>query len=167
MIPSELSDLALAFPQARLVAERAGGYPAQTLATAESCTGGLLAAVLTAVPGSSRSYLGGIVAYANGVKTEGLGVAPSLIRRHGAVSREVVEAMAEGVRNRYRSTFGLATTGVAGPGASEGKPAGLIYVAVAGLGGIEVVRLDQDRGRHENRVGAVLAALDLLLVSLE
>lgn len=167
MIPPDRTDLALVFPQARAVLERASGFPPRTVATAESCTGGLLAAALTAVPGSSRYFLGGVIAYANAIKTEGLGVAPSLIRSHGAVSSEVAEAMAARVRDQYGSSFGVSTTGVAGPGASDFKPAGLIYVAVAGLASTEVVRLDQDRGRHLNRMGAVSAALDLLLLCLE
>jgi PncC family amidohydrolase len=163
MIGADLGDPALAFPQARTVLDRAGGYPAQTLATAESCTGGLLAAALTSVPGSSRSFLGGVVAYADVVKVDALAVPRSLIDAHGAVSAEVAEAMAIGVRDRFGSSFGVSTTGVAGPGASGAKPAGLIYVAVAGLEGSEVVRLMEDRGRHLNRVVAVRAALDLLL----
>jgi nicotinamide-nucleotide amidase len=162
----DLMDLALAFPQAAQVVELAGRSPARTLATAESCTGGLLAAVLTAVAGSSRSFLGGLVTYANSLKIEALGVPVQLLLAHGAVSQEVAEAMALGVRERFHSTFGLSTTGVAGPGSSDSKPAGLIYVAVAGPDGTAVRRLDRDRGRHLNRVSAVTTALDLVLAAL-
>ncbi|HVB14071.1 MAG TPA: CinA family protein [Candidatus Dormibacteraeota bacterium] len=161
-----LLDLALTFPEAQHVLQQAGGDPPRTLATAESCTGGLLAAALTAVAGSSRSFLGGVVAYAYSQKTELLGVPIQLLDAHGAVSQEVAEAMALRVRDRFHSTFGISTTGVAGPGSSESKPAGLVYVAVAGPQGTEVRRLDQDLGRHLNRVGAVHAALDLVLMAL-
>ncbi|MGH7642863.1 MAG: CinA family protein [Candidatus Dormibacteria bacterium] len=161
-----LPDLALVFPQAERVLELAQQRPLRTVATAESCTGGLLAAALTAVPGSSNFFLGGVVAYANFTKSEALGVPEPVLAAHGAVSGEVAAAMAWGVRDRLGSTVGLATTGVAGPSASESKPAGLIYVALAGPAGLELRRLDQDRGRNGNRVAAVMAALELLLVAL-
>ncbi|PYK30615.1 MAG: hypothetical protein DME57_06350 [Verrucomicrobia bacterium] len=105
----------------------------QTLATAESCTGGLLANRITNVAGSSKVLLAGYVTYANEAKIDILGVDPKLIEQHGAVSEEVARAMAEGARKRARSTFALATTGIAGPdGGSEQKPVGTVYVAVAG-----------------------------------
>ncbi|HVB53561.1 MAG TPA: CinA family protein [Candidatus Acidoferrales bacterium] len=163
---SDLEDLELAFPQAREVLELAGQSPIRTLATAESCTGGLLAAALTAVPGSSTSFLGGLIAYTNSLKIEALGVPAPLLEARGAVSREVAEAMAVGVRERFHSAIGISLTGVAGPAASESKSAGLIYVAVAGPDGLRVRRLDQNVGRHGNRVGAVHAALGLLLEAL-
>lgn len=163
MTTSDLGDLELAFPEARLVIERAGHDPIQTLATAESCTGGLLAAALTAVPGSSRSFRGGVVAYANSLKHQALGVTESSLAAHGAVSQEVAEAMAEGVRLRFQADWGIATTGVSGPGASEAKPAGLAWVAVATAEGARVRRLDDDQGRHRNRVNVVRTALGLLL----
>ena len=133
-----------------------------TVAVAESCTGGLLGAALTAVPGSSAYVLGGVVAYANAVKTDVLGVEVDLLARHGAVSEEVSVAMAQGVRDRLRADVGMAITGVAGPGAEGGKPAGLVYVAVVTPDGARVVRLDGDRGREENRANAVATALRLL-----
>jgi nicotinamide-nucleotide amidase len=167
MTKTRLEDLALVFPGARAVVEKAGRAPAQTLATAESCTGGLLAAALTAVPGSSASFLGGVVAYANAVKLGELGVPSELLEVHGAASREVAESMALGVRDRFQSSFGISTTGVAGPGASESKPAGLIFVAVAGVDGTTVRQLGRDEGRHQNRVKAVNAALELLLAALK
>ena len=103
----------------------------QTLATAESCTGGLLANRITNVPGASSVLLAGYVCYANEVKTDILGVDPKLIEKHGAVSEEVARAMAEGARNRAKSGYALATTGIAGPdGGSPEKPVGTVYVAL-------------------------------------
>jgi PncC family amidohydrolase len=134
------------------------------VAVAESCTGGLLGAALTSVPGSSDYVLGGVVAYADGVKTALLGVPTAMLRAHGAVSGEVARAMAEGARERLGADLAAAITGVAGP-ASEGtdKPPGLVFVAVAGPGGdTRVVRLDRDLGREGNRAAAVRAALNLL-----
>jgi nicotinamide-nucleotide amidase len=104
-----------------------------TIATAESCTGGLLAARLTDVPGSSRYLLGGVVAYSNDVKVTVAGVAPELIERHGAVSQEVAEALADGARERLGTDVGVGITGVAGPdGGSPKKPVGLVWISVAG-----------------------------------
>ena len=104
----------------------------QTLAIAESCTGGLLANRITNVPGSSAVLLAGYVCYANEAKIDILGIDPRLIEKHGAVSDEVARAMAEGARKRARSTYGLATTGIAGPdGGSTEKLVGTVYVALA------------------------------------
>src|SRR5207249_5972734 len=104
----------------------------QTLAIAESCTGGLLANRITNVAGASAVLLAGYICYANEAKIDILGVDPTLIEQHGAVSEEVARAMAEGARKRSRSTYALATTGIAGPsGGSEGKPVGTVYVALA------------------------------------
>ncbi len=109
-----------------LIARRA------TLSTAESCTGGLVSKRLTDVPGSSRYMLGGLVTYSNDAKTRFLDVPVGLIERHGAVSGEVAESMAKGVRSRFGSTLGLGVTGIAGPdGGTEQKPVGLVYVGVA------------------------------------
>ncbi|MGE0132630.1 MAG: competence/damage-inducible protein A [Blastocatellales bacterium] len=103
-----------------------------TLATAESCTGGLLAGRITDVPGSSEYFLEGVVSYSNEAKTDLLGVPKKLIKEHGAVSQQVAEAMAAGIRKRAGSTFGIGITGVAGPGGgSEEKPVGLVYIALA------------------------------------
>jgi nicotinamide-nucleotide amidase len=103
----------------------------QTLAIAESCTGGLLSNRITNVPGSSAVLLAGYICYANKTKIDILGVDPKLIEKHGAVSEEVARAMAEGVRKRAKSTYGLATTGIAGPGGgTEEKPVGTVYVAL-------------------------------------
>jgi nicotinamide-nucleotide amidase len=104
----------------------------QTVVTAESCTGGLLANRITNVPGASSVLLAGYVCYSNEAKTDVLAVDPKLIEQHGAVSEEVARAMAEGARKRAKSTYALATTGVAGPaGGSEEKPVGTVYVSVA------------------------------------
>lgn len=163
---TELNDLAGAFPLARQVLGLASRAPVRTLATAESCTAGLLAAAITSVAGSSLIFLGGVVAYANSVKVDWLAVPEPVLEAHGAVSQAVAEAMALGVRSRFGASLGIATTGVAGPGSSESKPAGLIYVALAGPGGIEVRQLDRDLGRHLNRVAAVEVALEMTVAAL-
>jgi nicotinamide-nucleotide amidase len=104
----------------------------QTLATAESCTGGLIANCITNVPGASKAFLAGYVTYANISKTDILSVDPKLIEKHGAVSEPVARAMAKGMRTRAGSTYALATTGIAGPtGGSDEKPVGTVYVALA------------------------------------
>jgi PncC family amidohydrolase len=153
--------LASAFPEAASLGEQlveAG----MTVAVAESCTGGLLGAVLTANAGSSRYMRGGVIAYADDLKAEHLGVGRHLLATHGAVSAEVALAMAAGARSRFEATIGVAVTGVAGPSASEEKPAGLVFVAVAAPGTSQVIRLDEDRGREANRANAVHAALGLV-----
>ena len=126
-----------------------------TVAVGESCTGGLLGAVLTAVPGSSAYVLGGVIAYDNKVKQDMLGVDLRVLEQQGAVSEEVGAAMARGARDRLGADVGIGITGVAGPGSDGGKPAGLIFVAIASPGGARVVRLDGDRGRDGNRANAV------------
>ncbi|MFZ0169714.1 MAG: CinA family protein [Candidatus Dormiibacterota bacterium] len=167
MTDTQLNDLAAAFPLARQVLELASQAPVRTLATAESCTAGLLAAAITSVAGSSRIFLGGVVAYANSVKIGCLAVPEPVLEAHGSVSQEVAEAMALGVRARFGASLGIATTGVAGPGSSESKPAGLIYVALAGPDGVVVRQLDRDLGRHLNRVAAVEVALEMAVGALE
>ncbi len=133
-----------------------------TIATAESCTGGLVAKRLTDVPGSSKYFLEGVVAYANESKTRWLGVPAELIAERGAVSAEVAEAMATGIKARAGATIGIGVTGIAGPdGGTEEKPVGLVYVAVAGDFVTTHRKLilpgDRDRIRHL----ASQAALDL------
>jgi PncC family amidohydrolase len=152
--------LADAFPEAASLGVElvAAGM---TIALAESCTGGLLGAALTATPGSSVYVRGGIIAYANDLKAEHLGVSRHLLATHGAVSAEVAEAMAAGARERFDASVGVGITGVAGPEESEHKPAGLVFVAVAIPGGVRTVRLDDDRGREANRAAAVHTALAL------
>ena len=107
----------------------------QTAAVAESLTGGLLAAALTAVPGASAAFRGGVVAYATEVKATMLGVPRDLLERHGAVHPDVAVAMAAGVRRRMAATSGAATTGVAGPDPADGQPVGTVYIAVSAEGG--------------------------------
>ena len=115
----------------------------KTLATAESCTGGLIAHLITAIAGVSPYYPGGVVSYANQAKTELLGVPPALIEAHGAVSPEVAAAMAEGVRKRLGADLGLSATGVAGPsGGTADKPVGLVYLGLATSRRTETRRLD-------------------------
>jgi nicotinamide-nucleotide amidase len=134
-----------------------------TLATAESCTGGLIAERLTEVPGSSAYFMEGVVTYSNEAKTRLLGVPEELIETHGAVSAEVAEAMAEGVKRRAETDFGLAVTGVAGPGGgSAEKPVGLVYIALSDDAHTEHRRLMLPGDRHLIRWRASQAALDLL-----
>jgi nicotinamide-nucleotide amidase len=139
-----------------------------TVATAESCTGGLVAARLTRVPGSSDSFLGGIVSYANAVKTAELDVPEALLAEYGAVSAEVAEAMAEGARRRLGADIAVGVTGVAGPGGgTEDKPVGLVHLHVSGLGGSRARTLDVPGDREQIRARATVTALHLLRQSLE
>ncbi len=136
-----------------------------TLALAESCTGGLVAARLTDVPGSSAFMLAGYVAYSNEAKARDLGVPLDLIEGHGAVSREVAAAMATGARSRAGADIGLAITGIAGPtGATEFKQVGLVYIAIATDGGemVRELRLGSEPGRKALRHLASQAALNAL-----
>lgn len=124
-----------------------------TVATAESCTGGLIAERLTDVPGSSAYFLGGVVSYSNEAKTAMLGVSKEVIDREGAVSESVVRAMAEGVRTRFGSDFGIATSGISGPGGGTAdKPVGLVWIALATAQGIHadsfVFQIDRSRHRR-------------------
>lgn len=143
----------------------------QTLAVAESCTGGGLGAELTAVPGSSDVLLGGVIAYSNAIKNKVLGVPEALLEQFGAVSDPVAEAMAEGVRRLTDSDWSLAITGIAGPGGgTESKPVGLVHLAVAGPDGCEShpIRLGSSRGRDWIRMvsaGEVLNRLRLRLIA--
>lgn len=134
-----------------------------TLAVAESCTGGLIAERLTEVPGSSKYFVEGVVAYANDAKIRTLGVEPILLMEHGAVSAPVAEAMAIGVRKRAGTDFGLSVTGVAGPdGGTAEKPVGLVYIALASESGTEHRELRLPGDRHLIRWRASQSALDLL-----
>ena len=134
-----------------------------TVAVAESCTGGLLAERITSISGSSRYFLGGAVVYSNQLKTEFAGVPEEMIHRHGAVSREVAAALAEGIRYRCESTFGVGITGVAGPsGGTSDKPVGLVFHAVASDSGTEVVQRTFPGDRKRIRRFASTMALDML-----
>ena len=142
----------------------------QTLATAESLTGGLLAARLTDVPGASRCFVGGVVAYASRVKESVLGVPHDLVERHGVISEECASVMAIGVRERLGATWGLATTGVAGPDRQEGQPVGTVWVAVAGPDGVRARLLHLGGTRPEIREAtcrATLSVIDGILVREE
>jgi nicotinamide-nucleotide amidase len=134
-----------------------------TLAVAESCTGGLIAQRLTEVPGSSKYFIEGAVTYSNDAKTRTLGVEPVLLLEHGAVSAPVAQAMAEGIRKRARTDYGLAVTGIAGPGGgSEEKPVGLVYIALSDDVHTEHRQLQIPGDRQLVRWRASQAALDLL-----
>jgi nicotinamide-nucleotide amidase len=135
----------------------------QTVAVAESLTGGLIAAAITDVPGASMVFRGGVVAYATDIKRDLLGVDAALLADAGAVDPRVAAAMAAGVRDRFAATFGVASTGVAGPDSQDGKPVGTVYLAVAGPGRTEVVAPDLAPGdRSEIRRDTVAEALELL-----
>jgi nicotinamide-nucleotide amidase len=135
----------------------------ETVATAESCTGGLLSGRITDVAGSSQWFLGGIVAYSGEVKTALVGVDPSHIQQHGEVSEEVARDLAAGARRRFGSTWGIGVTGIAGPdGGSEAKPVGTVHIAVAARDHVEHRKLYFAGGREQVRRFATNAALDLL-----
>lgn len=139
-----------------------------TIAAAESCTGGLVGHRITAIPGSSAYFRGGIVSYADDVKVRLLGVPVPMLERHGAVSAQVARAMAEGARDVIGTDLAVAVTGVAGPsGGTEAKPVGLTYVAVAGPGGSEVRRYQWTEDRAANKERSAEAALRMLLETLE
>lgn len=145
-----------------VVARRLGERKA-TLATAESCTGGLIGHRLTNLSGSSAWYLGGVVSYANESKVRELGVPAATISQHGAVSEETARAMAEGVRSRFGSDFGLAVTGIAGPtGGTPEKPVGMVWLAVADAGGTTSQAHRWNGSREVNKEWAAQYALDLL-----
>jgi nicotinamide-nucleotide amidase len=134
-----------------------------TLAVAESCTGGLLVERITSVSGSSRYFLGGAIVYSNELKTEFAGVPASLIKKHGAVSREVAAAMAEGIRKRCKATLGVGITGVAGPtGGTEEKPVGRVYNALASADGTQVEERNFPGDRKRVRWFATQLALDMV-----
>ncbi|HEX6107528.1 MAG TPA: nicotinamide-nucleotide amidohydrolase family protein, partial [Gemmatimonadales bacterium] len=134
------------------------------LGVAESCTGGLLGARLTEVPGSSEVFQGGVICYANELKTSLLGVPPDLLERHGAVSESVALALAEGALARLGVDFAVSVTGIAGPGGgSEEKPVGTIWFGLAGGGPPEARRSTFPGSRHEIRARAAQAALFVLL----
>lgn len=134
------------------------------LATAESCTGGLVAHVITEVPGSSDYFAGALVTYANEVKVALADVPPDVLEAHGAVSAQVARAMAEGTRQRLGVDIAVAVTGVAGPdGGTAAKPVGLTFVAVADRDGSDVHRHLWDADRAGNKRLSAAAALDFVL----
>lgn len=148
------------------LAERVGAAcraRGMTIATAESCTAGLVAHLLTEIPGSSDYFRGGLVTYANDVKTALAGVPDETLAAHGAVSAQVAVAMAEGARHRLGVDVAVAVTGVAGPGGgTPSKPVGLTYVAVADGTGDDVRRFAWSEDRSGNKRSSAAAALALL-----
>lgn len=135
-----------------------------TVATAESCTGGLIAATITAVPGSSGYFVGGVVPYADAAKTALVGVAAGVIEAHGAVSAQVARAMAAGIMARLGASLAVSVTGIAGPGGgTQAKPVGLTYVGLADAGGTDVRRFTWTGDRAANREQSAAAALAWLI----
>ena len=138
----------------------------ETLGTAESLTGGLLGELLTAVPGSSTFYVGGVISYATEVKQRLLGVSPETVEKYGVVSAECAEEMAAGARATLGSTWAVSTTGVAGPEPQEDKKVGLVYVAVAGpRATVQELQIEGDRAairRHacEQAMIALIETVD-------
>lgn len=135
----------------------------QTLATAESCTGGAIAAAITAIAGSSAYFQGSVVAYQNKIKQEVLGVKNDTLKKHGAVSKETVEEMAEGVRKLMNTTYGLSCSGIAGPGGGTAeKPVGTVWIACSSAKETISQKLELHHDRNMNVQLSVLAALNLL-----
>jgi PncC family amidohydrolase len=138
-----------------------------TVATAESCTGGLVAHAITEIAGSSAYFVGGFVTYSDAAKRDQLGVPAELLAAHGAVSAQVARAMAEGARVRLGTSVAVSITGIAGPGGgSDEKPVGLTYVAVADDAGADVRRHLWSGDRSTNKRDSAAAAIDLLLERL-
>ncbi len=139
----------------------------ETVATAESLTGGRLAAALTGVPGASASYLGGIVAYATSVKVEVLGVPTALVERYGVISAECALAMARGAAGVTGADWGIGTTGVAGPDGQDGHPPGTVHVGLVGPGTSTALALELVGGREaiqDRTCVEALSALEGMLV---
>jgi nicotinamide-nucleotide amidase len=151
-----------------LLAPPDGGQPPITVATAESLTGGNVSARITAISGSSGYFLGGIVAYSNPAKASLLGVSEETLATRGAVSAECAREMAEGARRAFGADLAVATTGIAGPGgATERKPVGLVYIALAGADGVTNEEFRFPGGRAIVTDASTEAALLMLLRGLE
>ena len=139
-----------------------------TVSTAESCTGGLVAHLITQVSGSSGYLLGGVVAYSDAVKVSQLAVPRGVLDAHGAVSAQVARAMAEGARASFATSLAVSITGIAGPdGGTPAKPVGLTYLAVAGPAGTEVRRVIWAGDRNANKWSSAGLALEMLLAGAE
>lgn len=135
-----------------------------TVAVAESCTGGMVGSAITEYPGSSRYFLGGVIAYSDDVKQAELGVSPELLKAVGAVSREVAEAMADGARQRFGAKVAVSVTGIAGPGGGDlRKPVGLTYIAVASERGVSSREFRFSGDRTVNRRQATTEALRMVI----
>lgn len=138
------------------------------IATAESCTAGLIAHMLTNISGSSAYFKGGVVAYANEVKVNLLGVKEDTLAKYGAVSHQTAYEMASGIKNLMGVNIGLATTGIAGPtGGTEEKPVGLVYIGLATDEGVEVKKFNFKGDRLQNKENFAKSALNMLLEYLE
>lgn len=136
----------------------------QSLATAESCSGGLIAHRITNVPGVSQVYAGGFVTYSNEAKMRCLGVQERTLEDHGAVSEEVARQMAEGARKALSADYGIGVTGIAGPGGGTAeKPVGLVYMAASGPDETRVIRCDFDGDRESIKLQTADTAMNLLL----
>jgi len=135
----------------------------QTLALAESCTGGFIANQITNVPGASKMFKGGVVSYSNEAKQKFLGVSVETLKQHGAVSKEVAGEMADGARRQFRADYAVAVTGIAGPtGGTKAKPTGTVFIAVAGEGGNIVEQKLNQFDREEFKRVTARQALELL-----
>jgi nicotinamide-nucleotide amidase len=134
----------------------------KSLAVAESCTGGLLGAAVTDVPGSSAYFLGGVISYADQVKRDQLRVPAATLRQYGAVSEQTAAAMASGVRELLHADIGVSITGVAGPDAEGSKPVGLTFIGIAAAA-VSTHRFQWTGDRWDNRRRSVIAALELLV----
>jgi len=139
-----------------------------TLSVCESCTGGMLGSIITHVPGSSKYFLGGIIAYSNDIKRRIVGVPSYVLKKYGAVSPEVAGKMAQGVRRVFKSDIGIGITGIAGPsGGSRKKPVGLVYISLSYKKSILVKKLLLKGGRDQIRKRVCKEALSLLKCSLQ
>ena len=130
----------------------------QTLSVAESVTAGGLGSAITSTPGASQVFLGGVIAYSNEVKINILGVDAAIIEKFSVVSEEVANAMADAVRAKFGTTWGIATTGIAGPGDYQGIPEGTVWVAIRGPVN-QTIQLQLDSGREAIRTGAISSAI--------
>jgi len=149
------------FALAKQVGERLATLR-KSLAVAESCTGGLLGAAVTDVPGSSAYFLGGVISYADQVKLDQVRVPEATLRRYGAVSEQTAAAMASGVRALLHADVGVSITGVAGPDAEGAKPVGLTFIGIAAAT-VSTHRFQWTGDRWDNRRRSVIAALELLV----
>ena len=139
----------------------------QTVAVAESCTGGLLGKLLTDVPGASEYFTYGWVTYSNNAKMTELGVPAEIIEKHGAVSEQAASAMAEQARQKAKSDFAISITGIAGPtGGTKDKPVGLVYIGLSDAQGVETKRFIFSADRETVRMRAALTALNMLRLRL-